>query len=128
MMGRKKPASPRIESNGVDRDAFERAIAMAKERDETDCLQIEEMLQERPWREVGEFAAYSCQCDRLGLRPWQAPPCMMDGPDVSVTGDDVRGYRDAAHLLGRLLELGLSRWEPDPLAAIAAAERIEAAE
>jgi hypothetical protein len=54
--------------------------------------------------------------------PWQFPPCAVaieniDGPDNG------NGARDAAELLKKLLDAGLSRFEPKPLQALAEAER-----
>jgi hypothetical protein len=40
---------------------------------------------------------------------------------------DTCGARESAELLRRLLDAGLSRFEPDPLRAIAEAERRQAA-
>jgi hypothetical protein len=37
--------------------------------------------------------------------------------------DEQRGYRAAALLLQRMERCGVSRWHPDPLAAIAKAEQ-----
>ena len=39
----------------------------------------------------------------------------------------ISGHRAAAELLRRMLALGISRWHPDPLAAIEAAEAGRAA-
>jgi hypothetical protein len=40
---------------------------------------------------------------------------------------DARGAREAAEILKKLLALGLSKFEPDPLGAIAAAEQRQTA-
>jgi hypothetical protein len=97
------------ELSAADRDALERALALAKaERPE----QIGRMLSEDPWMEAASFAAYHCQIRALQLKPWQSPPCYghLDGD----TG--------ATILLKRLLDAGLSRWEPDPVGVLAALE------
>jgi hypothetical protein len=72
----------------VDREALTRAIALTTERTRDEPrrdgeTQIEHMLKNRPWREVGEFAAYGQQMHALQLRPWQHPPCWVgtDDPD-----------------------------------------------
>lgn len=111
--------------NRIDRDAFERAIEHLRRRGGEDQRQIESMLQSRPWERVGAFAAYSCQCEALRPRPWQPVPA---NEYVSVTdGDDaagpIGGRKAAAELLRRLLGAGLSRFEPDPIGALEAAER-----
>ena len=56
-----------------------------------------------------EFAAYGCQIDALKLKPWQTPPCYCDG-EGDAPGD---------RLLRRMLKAGVSRFHPDPLAALA---------
>jgi hypothetical protein len=109
--------------SAVDREAMTRAITMAKERSrrERERLrdgksQIQHMLETRPWIEVGKFCAYSCQRRSLGLKPWEWAP-------VSVRVDDPNPEHSEAHkLLKRLLANNLSRFEPDPVAALAAIE------
>jgi hypothetical protein len=107
----------------VDDEALERALAAALARQRASDVprrdgltQIEDMLRDRPRREVCEFASYSMQVHNLGLRPWQSPPCHGD----SYPGHD--GHAAGAALLQRLLAAGLSRFEPDPIAAL---ERVE---
>jgi hypothetical protein len=102
----------------LDVEAMERAIEMGRARGKAEREQLDEMLKNRPWHRVGEFAAYGCQCETLGLKPWQTPPCELTDPDAYASGDDHRGLRAAARLLERLQDLGLSKYEPDPLHAI----------
>jgi hypothetical protein len=77
---------------------------------------------------VGQFAAYSCQDDHLQLEPWQVPPCWLrDDRAVQAAlsmPHDLSGRREAGELVQRLLAAGLSRYEPNPLEALA---RVEAA-
>jgi hypothetical protein len=56
------------------------------------------------------FATYNCQIDNLGLKPW------MDAPMFA----EIRRDPDALAILVKLLGHGLSRYEPDPVAALAA--------
>jgi hypothetical protein len=108
----------------IDHDALQRAIVIGRKRDRATLRQIDEMLTERPRHEVGKFAAYGCQCDALHLKPWQWPPCWAEVNDRDSGGaDSVFGYGAAAELLRRLLAAGLSRYEPDPINALARAER-----
>jgi phage terminase small subunit len=103
--------------SAIDRDALTRALALAKASDEPGRReQIPRMLQHKTWQDVAEFAAYGCQRRALQLKPWQNPPCygQLRTDDADNAG--------AAVLLQRLLEAGLSRWEPDPVAALAAIE------
>lgn len=109
----------------LDRDALERAIALANEYQRAhDILrdgrtQIDRMLDDRSWREVAEFAVYGCQMRSLQLRPWMWPPCWVR------LDDPVSEHAPAVSLLKRLLRLldnNLSRYEPDPVGALAAIE------
>jgi hypothetical protein len=109
----------------VDREALERAIEMKRTKGSpAERKQIDHMLAERSWMEVATFAAYSCQCDSIHPKLWQPVPCWIDNVDTLAKGDDgVYGYYQAARLLRRMLSAGLSKYEPDPLAALKAAER-----
>ena len=114
------------ELSAVDRDALDRAIEICRTRkDPADREQIERKIATEPWREVGEFAAYSCQMDSLHLQPWQSPPCWVDDlvSDIQGAPDGVGGDYEAAKLLQRLLDAGLSRYEPDPVGALKQARR-----
>ena len=103
--------------SAIDRDALERALAIALASDEPGCReQIESKLRDDDWLDAAETAAYGCQRRMLGLRPWQSPPAFGD----AHPGHD--GHLDGAALLQRLLDAGLSRWEPDPLQALAKVE------
>ena len=108
----------------IDREAFGRALAMDPDRDRT-SPPIDRKLDPERWYEAAHSAAYACQCEALRPQPWQPVPA---NEYVSVTDDDreygpVMGRAAAAELLRRLLAVGLSRYEPDPLGAL---ERIEA--
>ncbi len=67
--------------------------------------------------------AYSAQIHSLKLKPWQEPPCVLD-PDIPLRAhpDELRGMR----MLRQMLALGISRWHPDPLAALAEAQKNKA--
>lgn len=107
------------ELDPVDEAALTRAIEAMRANPAT-REQIEDMLATKPWREAAEFAAYSCQCDALRLRPWQSPPSWIDDlvGDINAGPDGVGGQFAAARLLRRMLDAGLSRYEPDPLAGL----------
>jgi hypothetical protein len=93
--------------NRVDREALRRALALVRSEPEY-REQIAAKFKDEPWEAVATFAAYNCQCDNLGLKPWQDPPMYAEiRPDQP----------DAMELIGR----GLSRYEPDPLAVLAEA-------
>lgn len=55
--------------------------------------------------------------------PWQSPPCVASLADLGKPFDDPRGARESAELLRRLIDAGLSRFELDPIDALAAAEQ-----
>lgn len=111
-----------------DRAALTAAVAAARAQDEGRREQIDDFLRDRTrtWQDTAEFAAYSCQMTTLGLRPWQTPPCWIEPADINKyltdASSDKSGEREAAELLQRMLRLGVSRFDPDPLHAIAAAE------
>ena len=101
------------EPTAVDREALGRALALVRaSNDPGRRRQIAQKLREDGWLEAASFASYCHQVDALGLKPWQSPPCYGE------CGRDP----DAADLLRKLLNAGLSRWEPDPRAALAAVE------
>jgi hypothetical protein len=59
------------------------------------------------------------------LKPWQSPPCWIDDLEGALAaGDDgILGDYAGATLLRRMLDWGLSRFEPDPVAALKRAQR-----
>jgi hypothetical protein len=115
------PLSPAV--SALDHDAFTRAIEMMRAKDKLHADQINYKLEHEGFAAAGKFAAYSCQCDGLGVRPWEAPP--MDAHDDLAAADpSIYGYRPKEiGLLVRLLAAGLSRFEPDPLAALQKVKR-----
>jgi hypothetical protein len=111
----------------VDREAMTRAISIARQESPAQRMQIDEKLANEPWQEVGEFAAYCCQDAVLRLKPWQVPPCWLSDADVQAARltppPDFQGYQLAAQLVQELIAAGLSRYEPDPLRALAKADK-----
>jgi hypothetical protein len=108
----------------IDREACERAVELEQKKSGGERLRIDQMLATEPWEETARFAAYSQQIDNMHLQPWEVPPCWVapadiddliaDGPDNA----DLHGWGKAARLLKRLLESGLSRYEPNPALAL----------
>jgi hypothetical protein len=104
-----------MEYSAVDLDALRRALEQARKRGEDAQQDIDNKLADgEAWTEVAEGCAYSEQIEALGLRPWEDPP-MYGGLDGS--------QHRAAELLRKMLAAGLSRWEPDPVAALAEREK-----
>ena len=106
----------------IDRDALERCMKVAG-RDPERAEHLTSKLKDEPWIEVAQFAAYSVQIDALALKPWQDPPANLDEdadePDNAARASNAAGRQ----LLRQMLAAGLSRYEPDPLAALAEAKR-----
>jgi hypothetical protein len=104
----------------VDREALERALAMACSESPEERARFEEMLRKEDWREVCETAAYAMQCRMLKLKCWQAPPCHVHD---DVVDDCTYGHKRAeVGLRRRLLAAKLSLFEPDPIGALKRAE------
>ena len=117
-----------------DRAELAHCISVACEQ-QGRAEQIKEKLREESWEEVAIFCAECCQERSLHLKPWQIPPCTIENPDDPNAGalrSDYPGLasdgrREAAALLKRMLAAGISRFHPDPLAALDEAERRKAA-
>jgi hypothetical protein len=109
----------------VDFDAFTRAIAIYRQERHGGSEHITDKIKEDGFEVAGRFAAYFCQRKRLKLAPFEFPPCWLHDVD-DVEGPPFKGKLKAARLLKRLLAAGLSQYEPDPLAALAAAEKVPA--
>jgi hypothetical protein len=76
------------------------------------------MLATRTWLEAAKFAAYSLQILHLQIKPWEVVPCDTAPDAVDVSGYEKRHAGSAARIVRRLFVAGLSRYEPDPLAAL----------
>ena len=74
--------------------------------------QLDQKLKDEPWTDVAEFAAACVQSRALHLKPWETAPC-----DILDHDPDSPGKR----LLKRMLDAGVSRFAPDPIAALEAA-------
>jgi hypothetical protein len=111
-----------------DRAAMKLAIERACASDEGRAQQIDAKFKAEPFEKVGRFAAYCCQYDALGLKPWQWPPCLIDdmAAQLAAPDDGDLGKRDAALLLQRMQKLRVSKFDPDPMAALAEAEKRDA--
>jgi len=102
----------------VDMDALTRAVAEQRARGGERQRQIEDMLATRTWLEAAKFAAYSLQILHLQIKPWEVVPCDTAPDAVDVSGYEKRHAGSAARIVRRLFVAGLSRYEPDPLAAL----------
>lgn len=98
----------------IDKAALELALEMVLTgKDLNRAEQVRLILEEDGWRQAAKFCSYYLQMRRLRLKPWERPPCRLDRPDDS----------EAGRLLGRMLAAGMSKYDPDPLAAMEDAAR-----
>jgi hypothetical protein len=106
------------ELTAADHDALERALRLMladKKRRE----HFERLLERYDWQEVATRASYVSQIRVLKLKAWQAPPCENFDDEV----DGSYGHSEGeVELRQRMRALNISLYEPDPRAAIAAAE------
>jgi hypothetical protein len=110
-----------------DRDALTRALVIARQ-DPMRAEQLDRKLANgESWDEVATFAALCVQSNALHLKPWQCPPCDSNN-EIDPSEGVLYGNRpDEVALLQRMLAAGLSRFEPDPMKALAEAEAKTAA-
>jgi hypothetical protein len=109
--------------NEIDRAALERALVTCRAESAARATQIDSKLRVEKREDVAEFASYCAQGRALNLQPWQSPPCVASLVSLREPYGDPRAARESAELLSKMLALGLSRYEPNPLAAIEQAEQ-----
>ena len=93
-----------------DREAKQLAIDLTlAENDPDRVAQVQSMLAERDWAEVGSFCAYHQQRRALNLKPWETPPMYaeLDGQRISM--GDLHRMKPARKLLRKMLDAGVSR-------------------
>ncbi len=96
----------------TDRDALQRALDLDGG--------LPEMVKQSGWLAAAEQASFSAQHKSLGLRPWQDAPVYADLADLDRSEPGHRSKKwEAARLLQKLLDAGLSRYEPSPAEALA---------
>ena len=113
----------------TDRNALRRAVQWAERYQRGKPIIL--LPEPRPragspeWIEEAMRCAGFAQMTALRLRPWEAPPIVSD----DEVGDPTKyGSRpQEVELRQRMIELGISVFEPDPIAAIEAAEAERAA-
>lgn len=99
----------------ADTHALRRCMEIAM-RDPARKQQLESKLKDESWHAVAKFACYVVQTDNLHLPLWaEFPPCWADEHDPQPQD------KSAQRLLRKMLQAGLSRYEPDPMAALALA-------
>jgi hypothetical protein len=102
----------------ADLAALRLAFAQSRASSKAQARQLDWMAKERSWQDAAEFAAFDRQIDNMGLRPWETPPCCVADENEPRVGEEV-----AAKILRCMLKAGVSRWHPNPLAALEASEK-----
>ena len=114
----------------LDGAALHRALAACHFESPARSMQLVAKLQDgESWTEVAIFGSICVQSEKLKCMPWQWPCCVMvdlDGALREPYGEP-HARREVGEILKRLLDAGLSRFEPDPMGAIAKAEQRRAA-
>ena len=95
-----------------DTAALEAAVELVRRHPERGP-ELEALMRERGWSEAARVAVIDCQSRAMRLPPWREKevPCLVSS----------RGKSRASRLLRRMLRRNISRWDPDPLGAIAQA-------
>jgi len=120
-----------VTADARDSDAWERCIEIERRRSPAHAERINEKLAKEGLERAGRAAA--SQYDALKLRPWNWTPSWVEPSQIDAMiargKDDTgpHGDYDAAMLLRKMLAAGISRWEPDPLRALAQAKKRDAA-
>jgi len=109
----------------IDQNALTRALVIARAESGTERARFDDIEAQYGWREAGERAAYHLQVKTLRLKPWHCPPCDCRSDEV---GHGYGHSRVEVMLRRRMLEAGLSLYEPDPVAALERVEAVERAE
>jgi hypothetical protein len=105
----------------IDKDALTRAIEIAR-KDPVPRRRIDEALADgEDWERSRGDCARRCEHDALNLMPWQLAPLYYTNHLESALRE-TSGRREACEVLKKLLALGLSKFEPNPLRAIEQAE------
>ena len=90
----------------LDAAALELALeTVLKGKDLRRAEQVRYLRDQNGWEPTARFCASMLQTRALELKPWDQPPCDLDGPDDSAAG----------RLPRRMLAAGLSRYDPNPL-------------
>jgi hypothetical protein len=96
-----------IDRDRADRDALRAAVALVLSTERR--REFETLKRQLGWDAAAEICAHDCQSRALRLAHWSTElPCVAP----------IRGRSRASRLLRRMLKRGISRYHPDPLAAI----------
>jgi hypothetical protein len=108
-----------------DRDALARCIPAARAADPIYDRAIDTMFARgQSWEEVANYACFIAQTTSLNVMPWQRPPCRIHLESaLRQPFGDPGGEREGAEIRLKLQALGLSKFEPDPIAPLERAEQ-----
>ena len=101
----------------IDRDALRRALEAAAVEGAEYREHLARIEAREGWVSAAQSASYHLQVKTLKLKPWHCPPCDCRSDEVG------HGYgcsRAEVTLRRRMLKAGLSLYEFDPRAALAA--------
>ncbi len=106
--------------------ALDKAIELTMTADDDDgrAQQVRDIQLECGWWSAASFCAYVRQSEHLSLLPWEGAPCHIDPDEVDAIiakGPLNNNAFGAAKLLKKMLKSGVSRWDPSPIDALAAA-------
>lgn len=101
----------------TDRTAIKLAIRRAS-RDKRTRELLDGLIAEGQYRRAMHQAAFNCQMELMGLKPWEIPPVWVNDAD-----NPEPGFEAAAKLLREMRAHGVSRWHPSPLEALARAKK-----
>jgi hypothetical protein len=99
--------------NDLDRQALDRCTKLYAAKGGEFTQRVKE--RDCDWREMAHGCCFHFQMQNLGLRPWQNPPMFLIDDDSSRP-EDLAAFK----IMRKLIDAGLSVYEPDPLAALAA--------
>lgn len=101
----------------VDRAALESCVKIARRDRERRKLIDDKLASGETWDSVAFSACYGVQFAALRLKPWESPPCVVD--EDGFERDPI-----AQTILRQMLGAGVSRYDPDPLKALARARAL----
>ena len=109
------------ELSAIDRDALQRCYDTVRAQGPEQAAHLDHIEGTSGWRMAAESASFGLQCKRLKLKPWECPPSCTKDDEVDAT---IWGHKPKEIALRRrLLAAGLSLFEGDPEAALAAKAR-----
>jgi hypothetical protein len=110
--------------SALDREALQRALDGAHLESPQRSKQLTAKLQRDGWIDTAQLACSIMQAKSLGLLPHQARPYAINlAAALREPFGAEHGRREGADIVQRLLVCGLSRYEPDPDAALRRVER-----